>query len=757
MDSIFGPALLTAGQHLTAGLQLFAQANETNDGVSSLQLLWLIGVLAVLILPYVVGNYLAKRLRMPAYGFRLGTVLLAITAAVAVLYFGQFKFGVDLRGGTILVYEIDPDAGIQATDEGEQAQQRVSARQLIPSLVKRINPSGTKEIVIRPYGEKQIEIIIPEIEGEEVEQIKQRIEEAGILRFAIVANGRDHSALIQYAEEQAAAEDRNIRQQRIVQDIDGNTIGFWAIVDREDPEAVAPNEIPALRVGLDGATVRNRATGQILRVPPQATGPVAGALWMEQEGIDQLEILMHRDAELEITGEDLAFVSSRVDQDGSPAVAFNLTDSGAGRFFALTTENAPEGSFLRQLGIVLDNTLLSAPVIRSPIKDQGQISGNFTRAEVDRLIAILQAGQLPAALTQHPIAENQVGSTLGTDTINKGVWAIGASLILVLIFILVYYRVPGIIACIALVLNLAMTLAVMILISQPITLPGLAGLVLTVGMSVDANVLIFERIREELKKGAAGRMAIRNGFARATTTIVDANLTTLITAIVLYAIGTDQVRGFAVTLILGILFSMFTAIYMSRTFFDLAERRGFVSLSMSDGVNAVKGMIAGESGLDFMSKGRFTVAMSSVLVVIGLVSLFARGSNILDIDFAGGSSVQFRVDQPTPADEIRAIVKTQMVNEEGEEIPYTVNGVSMEGIPEETVYKVDSSIDQVDLLKSAIAKAFNETEGVGLVTYQVSIAPAGTAQVDRGANAVMLVAARAQEEGGETMTEADQA
>ncbi len=720
MDSIFGPALLTAGQHLTAGLQLFAQANETNDGVSSLQLLWLIGVLAVLILPYVVGNYLAKRLRMPAYGFRLGTVLLAITAAVAVLYFGQFKFGVDLRGGTILVYEIDPDAGIQATDEGEQAQQRVSARQLIPSLVKRINPSGTKEIVIRPYGEKQIEIIIPEIEGEEVEQIKQRIEEAGILRFAIVANGRDHSALIQYAEEQAAAEDRNIRQQRIVQDIDGNTIGFWAIVDREDPEAVAPNEIPALRVGLDGATVRNRATGQILRVPPQATGPVAGALWMEQEGIDQLEILMHRDAELEITGEDLAFVSSRVDQDGSPAVAFNLTDSGAGRFFALTTENAPEGSFLRQLGIVLDNTLLSAPVIRSPIKDQGQISGNFTRAEVDRLIAILQAGQLPAALTQHPIAENQVGSTLGTDTINKGVWAIGASLILVLIFILVYYRVPGIIACIALVLNLAMTLAVMILISQPITLPGLAGLVLTVGMSVDANVLIFERIREELVKGAADRMAIRNGFSRATTTIVDANLTTLITAIVLYAIGTDQVRGFAVTLILGILFSMFTAIYMSRTFFDIAERRGFMSLSMSDLVTKLRGG-QGLQPFDFIGLGKYSLAISLVLALAGGAALFVRGSGIFDIDFAGGSSVTFQLDQPTDPDAVRKILDESLKSEGDEALQFTLNSVNIASVGDNLTYKVDTSLDDVNQLKKQLQAAFAERQDIGLVTYEVEV------------------------------------
>ncbi len=227
-----------------------------------------------------------------------------------------------------------------------------------------------------------------------------------------------------------------------------------------------------------------------------------------------IETLMIVDPLVDITGEDLAFAASTFDQNGSPAVAFTLTDEGSGRFFALTTNNAPVGSRQRQLGIVLDDNLLSAPNILQPIRKEGRITGRFTRQEVESLVQILKAGQLPAALTKQPIAENQIDATLGADTIKKGVAAIAVSLSLVLLFILVYYRFVGIIACIALIMNLAMILATMVLINQPLTLPGLAGLVLTVGMSVDANVLIFERIREELKKGAAARMAIRNGFCQ---------------------------------------------------------------------------------------------------------------------------------------------------------------------------------------------------------------------------------------------------
>ena len=717
-------------------------AGAVSSGISWSQYLAVFVALAVLILPFVVGNFLAKAMKMPNYGTRFGWILLAIAASAVVLLNKLPGLGVDLRGGTILVYEIDPGKLSAVEAEGGQ---RIISEDLVEPLTRRINPSGTQEIVIRPYGESQIEIIVPEVDQREVDRIKKLVEEAGILRFAILANESQHSGQIGLAREQAESDSLSIRTAENIKS-GGEVVAFWANVDREldDDGGKGP-----FRVNVSGALVRNPATGRIISPPPQLQSSEAAlAAWADSQGIPELQTLMIRNPLLDITGSDLAYAASTFDQNGSPAVAFTLTDAGSGRFFALTTNNAPRGSSQSQLGIVLDDNLLSAPNILQPIRKEGRITGRFTREEVESLVQILKAGQLPAALTKQPIAENQIDATLGADTITKGVWAIGFSLGLVLLFILVYYRFVGMIACIALVMNLAMILGTMVLINQPLTLPGLAGLVLTVGMSVDANVLIFERIREELKKGAASRMAIRNGFAKASVTIIDANLTTLITAIVLYAIGTDQIRGFAVTLILGILFSMFTAIYVSRTLFDLAERHGFLSLNMADWVNTIRSSLSGDSGMDFIGKGRFTLALSGILVLIGIASLVARGKSILDIDFAGGSSVQFRVSEKTPADKIRQIVKPEMVKDD-QDIPYTVNGVSIEGIPENTVYKVDSSFEEVNELKDAIAKAFAASPDVNLVTYKITITSPEN-RIDQSSmfaptNGVMLAVTRPQE------------
>jgi SecD/SecF fusion protein len=721
-----------------SGAQFLAQtqADVVGREVSWDQWLAIAVAMAVLILPFLVGSRLAKWIRMPTYGTRFGWILLAITASTVVLLNRLPGLGIDLRGGTILVYEMDP--GKRMTPEG----QAVSSQDLIEPLIRRINPSGTQEIMIRPYGESQIEIIVPEVDQHEVDRIKRKVEEAGILRFAIVANQADHQAQINLAAEQAESDVQSVRTAEMVTDSAGDAVGLWATVDRE----VNDGQPGALRFDPSNGILRDPRSGRLIDLPPAVRGPEAIANWIDEQGMPGLEILMIVNKQLDITGEDLAFAASTHDERGAPSVAFTLTDRGSGRFFALTSNNIPIGSRQRQLGIILDNNLLSAPNIQSAIRKEGRITGNFTREEVEHLVQILKAGQLPAALTKQPIAENQIDATLGKDTIEKGVSAIGLSLICVLVFILFYYRFAGVIACLALLANLALILATMVLINQPLTLPGLAGLVLTVGMSVDANVLIFERIREELKKGAANRMAIRNGFAKATVTIIDANLTTLITAIVLYAIGTDQIRGFAVTLILGILFSMFTAIYVSRTLFDVAERHGFVSLSMSDGVNSLRSMLSGEAGFDFMRVGKITVGASAVLMLIGVASLFIRGQDILDIDFAGGSSVQFRTAEPADSELIRRIVGSEMTRADGENIPYTVNEVNMDGAADQTVFKVDSSLEDVNELKSAVERAFAAHDEARLVTYSVSITPTGDQSRRATSNGTMLVVARAQDE-----------
>jgi SecD/SecF fusion protein len=225
-------------------------------------------------------------------------------------------------------------------------------------------------------------------------------------------------------------------------------------------------------------------------------------------------------------------------------------------------------------------------------------------------------------------------------TIEQGVWSMTVSTILVLLFMVFYYRFAGIVACLALLANILFVVATMLMFEAAFTLPGLAGLVLTVGMSVDANVLIFERIREEMARGASLRMAIRNGFSRATTTIVDANLTTLITGVVLYVIGTDQIRGFAVTLILGIIMSMYTAIFCSRLIFDIAERTGWLKqLSMMK--------LMTSTNWKFMNKWAPAALTSLVIVALGVAAIIGRGRDMLNIDFTGGTSVYFVLDEPT--------------------------------------------------------------------------------------------------------------
>ena len=470
-----------------------------------------------------VGVYLARSIKMKDYGWKLGLIFASVTLAGIVCYFGEYKAGIDLRGGSILNYQVDEQrtAEAQLLDEQEglptptAGDSYVDMDALIQSLKRRIDPSGVKEMVIRPYGGNQVEIIIPEVSSAEIELIKDVIKNTGFLKFRIIADRNRNERVWNAGELALASSDKVVRNNRFVYDGD-EIVGEWIGLGKEETEP--------------GEPVR-------YRVPPQ------NMLTRELLN-DNLEVLATVDEEFQVEGKHLRSVQESFDEHGQPCVNFQTTAEGAALFGSLTGMNLPDkaANSYALLGIVMDEVLLSAPRIESRISSNGQISGRFTKAEVERLVRVLRAGKLPAVLQPEPISENNISPLLGDDTIEKGTWAIGASMIAVLVFMLLYYHFAGIVACFALVFNLLLIVALMILIKAAFTLPGLAGLVLTVGMSVDANVLIFERIREEMARGAALRMAIRNGFARATTTIVDANVTTLITAFILYAIGTDQIQ-----------------------------------------------------------------------------------------------------------------------------------------------------------------------------------------------------------------------
>jgi SecD/SecF fusion protein len=656
-------------------------------------------IVAATVLASLVGVFFARALRMRDYGWKIALILASVTLAAGVTYFlWPPKLGIDLSGGVILIYEVDQEKTAKSARTGEESelapgQEQVDLSALVQALGRRINPSGVMEVVIRQYGANQVEIIIPKVTENEIEEIKKTIVASGYLKFQILANEQDHRPIIELAEAAKNSPIPSVRTDTQVRDADGRVVAEWVRIAHEEPQQ--PGEPPRLKVDVPERVRRELKPGE-----PEALMIVAS------------------DPRFRVEGSHLRSVSAGFDETAQPCVRFWMNTRGAVLFGALTTSNLPDkqSGLYRHLGIVFDDELISAPRIMNTITEEGQIVGRFTQPEVDFLVKVLQAGRLPAVLRDEPISQSTINPLLGMDTIRKGSLAIAGSLVAVLAFMLLYYRFSGLIACLALLVNLILIVAVMRLINAAFTLPGLAGLVLTVGMSVDANVLIYERIREELARGAALRMAIRNGFARATTTIVDSNLTTLITAVVLYAIGTDQIRGFAVTLILGIIISMYTAIFCSRVIFDIAERKRWIArLRMMQMVGATQ--------IDFVGKQTLAVVLSTLVILVGLVAVGVRGKQIFDIDFLGGTSVQLVLKEPLPIGQVRAMSAAL-----AEDV--AVTQVNTDEYPGDRVYKIDTSLPRVEELERKIVDTFRDQTGKTLLvtrsmkyTSPVGLAP----------------------------------
>jgi preprotein translocase subunit SecD len=262
-----------------------------------------------------------------------------------------------------------------------------------------------------------------------------------------------------------------------------------------------------------------------------------------------------------ITGRDLRDARPSSDENGQPAVGFTLTSEGGRKFYSFTSAHVKD-----RLAVVLDNKVESVATIDEPIHDQGIIRGRFTQQEVQDQCMILRSGALPAGIKY--LEERTVGPSLGADSIRSGVRAAVFGMVTVLIFMLVYYRWAGVNADVALILNLIILLGFMGYVGAVLTLPGIAGVILTVGMGVDSNVLIFERIREELRNGKTPPSAVEQGFSHAWITIVDTHVTTIVSAAILFIFGTGPVRGFATTLVFGLLANLFTAVFVSRVIFD---------------------------------------------------------------------------------------------------------------------------------------------------------------------------------------------
>lgn len=666
-----------------AGATATSQTTSTATGARTSPVILALIVIALLVLPVLAGNFLARVWKMPDHAWKFAIVLGALAASILIVTFGEFKFGPDLAGGITLVYEVantqkaattDTKDGktpvttdVKSENRGRKGQPEFSITDLISALKERVDPTGTREVTVRAYG-NAVEIIIPKQAQDELEFIKRRITDVGQLEFRITADPK-------YKKDQPIIELAKLAPPAQKEIYQGETpVAEWV----------------AYSTAEFGPPDREDAGDRVVK---RLAGDVPEALVL----IDPLNV----------TGDYLSSVTEGVDQHGAPAVNFSFDRRGAAGFRLLTSQNKPDPATgaARYLGIVLDKRLISAPSIRETISDHGQISGGaMDRKEVEYIIGILKAGALPASLNKVPISEAVVSPTLGKVTIEKGEQAIFWSMVAVVAFMIIYYRFAGIVACIALSFNLLLVLALMVLIKGAFTLPGLAGLVLTIGMAVDANVLIYERIREELRSGAALRMAIRNGFSRAMSAIIDSNVTTIISGIALYAIGTDQVKGFAVTLILGILTSMFTAIFVARLIFDVAERRGWISQ-----LRMMK--LMANPNYDFLGRRWLAIGASLAIIAVGMVAAVSRGSQLFDIDFTGGSSVTFTL-KPADAMPIGA-VRDALIGTDLKD----KNLLVVERGETHTRYSIDTSEQSVERVQEIIREAFSNK----LMTYTVDI------------------------------------
>ncbi|HIA71107.1 MAG TPA: protein translocase subunit SecD [Phycisphaerales bacterium] len=326
------------------------------------------------------------------------------------------------------------------------------------------------------------------------------------------------------------------------------------------------------------------------------------------------------------------------DQFGRPAIAFRLDGAGGGKMGRMTGPHVNEA-----MAIVLDGQVYTAPNLNSQINGQGQITGSFSQSEIQYLLRTLAAGSLEARLSSDPIAVNIIGPSIGIDNLNRGMGALGWSIIAVMAFMLFYYMSAGLVADFALLANGLLIFGTMALIDGTFTLPGLAGVVLTMGMAVDANVLIYERIREEINAGAKDlRVAVREGYNKVYSTIIDANLTNLIVCFVLYRTATTEVKGFAVTLSIGIIATLFTSLFVTRVIFKIyTDVFGVRKLPMLPTVIPAVARIL-HPAVDWVSMRKLFWTLSFVVCGMSIFLLLDRGVTMLDTEFRGGVSMTMR-------------------------------------------------------------------------------------------------------------------
>ena len=474
------------------------------------------------------------------------------------------NLGLDLQGGIHLVLGVDVDKALES--QVERASDTIRADLEKKGIgVSRIERRGPTELVVQlasPQTWNDAQGVLRDqavFEPKEADQAAGRVtlalrpKEAATLRDLAVRQGLE---TIRNRVDQFGVAEPSIQQQ-------GDNRILIQLPGIQDPERAK---------ALIGKTALLEFKLVDDRVDPETalrSGAPEGDEILYQRRVDKetkqerkIPFVVQRKAYL--TGRDLSTARVSIDQNTSePYVSVEFNTAGAKAFADLTDANVG-----KRLAIVLDGNVHSAPVIRERIPSgRAQITGGFTTEDATDLAIVLRAGALPAPV--QVLEERTVGPSLGADSIRRGLLSTLTAALAVVVFMLIYYRLSGLIADVALALNLVILMAAMAAFHATLTLPGIAGVVLTIGMAVDTNILIFERIREELRAGKTVRSAIDAGFSRAFRTVVDTHVTVLVSAAILYQFGTGPVKGFAVSLAIGILASLFTAVFFTRLIFDL--------------------------------------------------------------------------------------------------------------------------------------------------------------------------------------------
>jgi preprotein translocase subunit SecD len=499
-------------------------------------------------------------------------VLVVFTAAIIPTKNNPqpIRRGLDLKGGIQLVMKVNVNEALRLeVDQAMNSLRQQAQTQNIPVPTSR-RLTDTSFVATLPAG----------VTSAPYEKIANDF----LPSFELVRAGND----LRFTMKQAAAKELQrdtVEQAKEAIDRRVNALGVAEpniVVEGEDRINI---QLPGVD---DPARVKDiiKTTAQLqFRIVENATAPTAEALYqmLPAQMREQVDIVPGNSEDelgrvtgvlyyavnknVPVSGRDLKNARVQKGRVGEPVIGFSLTPEGSPKFAALTEQNKG-----RQLAIVLDNKVVSAPRINDRIDGEGVIEGSFTQQQAADLSLVLRSGSLPASLTT--LEERTVGPSLGKDSIRQGVMASVIGFVLLMVAIILYYKGAGVNAILALLLNLVILLGMMAYFDAALTLPGIAGIILTLGMAVDSNVLVFERIREEMREGKTVRASIEQGFARAFATIIDTHLTTIISALFLFQFGTGPIKGFAVTLLIGLGASVFTAFFVSRMIFDIVYKPG---------------------------------------------------------------------------------------------------------------------------------------------------------------------------------------